>query len=144
MWPIYTFAGVYLTQNDNVLANNSAIFISDIGSADNILQCVTDRMSCCGHPNISGNWFYLDGNVVPSVIGRCSRATAFGRTRESGGTIINLHRVSDDVMMPTGQYCCVVPDATGVNQWACVVICKCSAFTLSSNNILNSFDSFWN
>ena len=92
--------------------------ISDIGREDNNrLQCVTDRMPCC----MVGNWFFPgDGGRVPSLI----IAETFGRTRGSDGTV-NLHRLSNDVTMPTGQYCCVVPDATGVNQWACVTIILC-------------------
>ena len=27
-------------------------------------------------------------------------------------------------MMPTGLFCCVVPDATGVMQWACANVCE--------------------
>ena len=96
--------------------------ISDIGREDNDrLQCVTDRMPCCINPNTAGNWFFPDnGGGVPSLTG--GGATIFGRTRGSDGTVI-LHRLND-VMMPTGQYCCVVPDATGVMQWACVIICE--------------------
>ena len=124
-----TYTGVYLRQDGIFLANNSAIFISDIGRADNNrLQCVTDRMPCCTtQPNTpsAGNWFFPgDGGGVPSFN---SRATTFGRNRGSDGTV-NLHRVSNDVMMPTGQYCCVVPDATGMMQWACANIGELNAY----------------
>ena len=120
---ICTYTGVYVRQNGIFLANNSAISISDIGSADNNrVQCVTDRMPCCrSQANIPavGEWFFPgDVGGVPILDGG---ATTFYRNRGDDGTV-NLLRVSNDVMMPTGQFCCVVPDATGVNQWACVTI----------------------
>ena len=61
--------------------------------------------------------------MVPSIGSGANMATTFYRNRGDDGTV-NLNRVSNDVMMPTGQYCCVVPDATGVMQSACVNICK--------------------
>ena len=102
-----------------MLHNNSAISISNVGrAANNRLQCVTDSMSCCKREG-AGNWFFPgDGGGVPSLH---LQPDTFGRDRGSAGTV-NLHRVSNDVMMPTGQYCCVVPDATGVMQLACVNI----------------------
>ena len=137
---VCTYTGVYLRQNGIFLANNSAILISDIGRAsNNRLQCVTDRTPCCTsqfQPYIPaiGNWFFPDdGGWVPSLSG--GDAT-FGRNRGSDGTV-NLLRVSNDVMMPTGQYCCVVPDASGVDQWACVnvgelCLCMCTSLTYTS------------
>ena len=126
MGGVCTYAGVYLSLNGAVRSNNSVIGISEIGnSIDNRLQCITDRMPCCqASPNAlsAGNWFFPgDGGGVPSL--GSNGATMFGRTRGNDGTV-NLYRVSNDVMMPTGQYCCVVPDATGMDQWACVIICK--------------------
>ena len=112
-------AGVYVTHNSNVLANDSVVMISEIGRADNNrLQCVTDRMPCCTNP--VGEWFFPgDVGIVP----RMDMADTFFRNRGDDGTV-NLNRLNSNAMMPTGQYCCVVPDATGVMQWACVVICK--------------------
>ena len=114
---IYT--GVYLSLNGTVPLNNSDILISEIGnSTDNILQCVTDRIPCRANPNAVGNWFFPgDGGEVPSLTG----ATTFGRSRGSDGTV-NLHRVHNDVMMPTGQFCCVVLDATSTNVIVCANI----------------------
>ena len=115
--------GVHLSLNGRARSNNSVIMISEIGSADNnILQCVTDRMPCCRtSPYTAGEWYFPgDGGVVPSF---SSGATMFGRIREDDGRV-NLNRVSDNVIMPTGQYCCVVPDAIGMMQWACAIVCK--------------------
>ena len=92
--------------------------ISEIGnSVDNRLQCITDRMPCCGSEGV-GEWYFPgDGGMVPTITG----ATTFYRNRGDDGTV-NLNRVNNDVVIPTGQYCCVVPDATGVMQWACAMI----------------------
>ena len=48
-------------------------------------------------------------------------ATTFYRNRGDDGTV-NLNRLNSDVMMPTGMFCCVVPDATGVNMSTCAII----------------------
>ena len=106
------------------IPNNSAIFISDIGNAgNNRLQCITDRMPCCStQPNRAGEWNFPGGRGL--VPGPTQSPTTFFRDRGDDGTV-NLNRVSNDVMMPTGQYCCEVPDATGVNQMACAIICEC-------------------
>ena len=101
------------------LANNSAVYISDIGESPNTrLQCLTDRVPCCAsEPNRAGEWFFPDdGRMVPST-----RMT-FYRGRGDDGTV-RLNRVSG-TMSPTGKYCCVVPDATGIMQWACAIICE--------------------
>ena len=108
--------GVYLNWNGMFLSNNSAVYISDIGESPNTrLQCTTDRMPCCAtSPNDAGEWFF-PGN------GGSTTAT-FYRNRGDDGTV-NLNRVSG-AMSPTGKYCCVVPDAANVLQWACAIICE--------------------
>ena len=122
-------AGVYLTLMGMVRPNNSDIMIDEIGnSGDNRLQCVTDRMPCCStQPNRAGVWYFPgDGGRVPLIVSGLTMATTFYRNRGDDGTV-NLNRVNNDVtvMMPTGQYCCEVLDATGVNQTACAFItCK--------------------
>ena len=72
--------------------------------------------------NRAGQWLFPDGSFVPVV----GTATTFYRNRGPGddGTV-NLNRLNDDVMMPTGQFCCVVPDATGAVQTLCVNIGEC-------------------
>ena len=114
-----SLTGVYLVYNGIFLANNSAVFISDIGETINTrLQCVTDRIPCCAtSPHIAGEWLFPDeGGVVPM------QGTTFRRNRGDDGTV-NLNRASG-ILSPTGRYCCVVPDATDVMQWACAIICK--------------------
>ena len=78
-------------------------------------------MPCCAtNPNRAGQWYYPNGTQIPTL----GAATTFYRNRGDGGTV-NLNRLNSDVMSPTGLFCCVVPDATGVDQTVCVDIGTC-------------------
>ena len=120
---ISSHAGVYLSLKGVIYTNNSVISITEIEqtntSANNGLQCITDRKPCCQTPpNRFGEWFFPDnGGMVPISGG----GTTFYRNRGDDGTV-NLNRVNNDVMMPTGRFCCVVPDATDATQTLCVNI----------------------
>ena len=116
--------GVYLSLKGVVYPNNSVILITEIEqtntTSNNGLQCITDRSPCCAsQPNRAGEWFFPDGVMVPNSVS----ATSFYRNRGDDGTV-TLNRLNNDVMMPTGRFCCVVPDAIGISQWACTVICE--------------------
>ena len=104
--------------------NNSVIAITEIEQTNTTsnkgLQCVTDRRPCCAIGVRAGQWFFPDnGGMVPNQ----GSATTFYRNRGDDGTV-NLNRLNSDVMMPTGMFCCVVPDATGVNMSTCAIISK--------------------
>ena len=115
---------MYLSLNGTVYANNSVIPITGIGvtnsSSSTGLQCVTDRISCCLTARV-GQWYFPDNMPVPVLGMGANRATMFFRNRGDSGAI-NLNRVSTDVMMPTGLFCCVVPDATNAMQRVCANI----------------------
>ena len=132
----HTLSGVYLSLKGVVHPNNTAIMIDEIGQTDtfvtppansnNGLQCVTDRTPCCRFQGEQhGEWLFPNGSFVPIR----SAATTFYRNRGRDDGTVNLNRLNNDVMMPTGRYCCVVPDATGINQMACAIISE------SYNNI---------
>ena len=114
-----------------VYPNNSIISVTKIEQTDttskNGLQCITDRRPCCATPpNRHGEWFLPDdGGMVPPIVS----ATTFYRNRGNDGTV-SLNRLNNDVMMPTGRFCCVVPDATGISQWACAIIRKLASYLL--------------
>jgi hypothetical protein len=116
--------GVHLLLNGTRYANNSEILIFEIGQVNSeaesdvneALQCVTNKMPCCRSDRI-GQWYFPNGMLV-SVKGR---SQFFYRDRGDNGTV-NLNRVSENVMSPTGQFCCVVPDSNGTNQTLCVNI----------------------
>ena len=119
-WFIYT-TGVYLSLKGVVYPNNSIILITEIEQTDstyNGLQCITDKRQCCrSDPNRHGEWFFPDEEMVPTMVS----ATTFYRNRGDDGTV-NLNRLNSDVMMPTGRFCCVVPDATSTNVTVCANI----------------------
>ena len=113
-----------------VYPNNSVILITEIketatsngvtdATANNGLQCITDRRPCCAAmATRAGEWFFPDnGGMVPVLGG----ATSFYRSRGDDGTV-NLNRLNSDVMMPTGRFCCVVPDATSTDVTLCADI----------------------
>ena len=114
-------AGVHLSLNGVVYANNSAIPITEIGQTNTIsntgLQCITDKRPCCVS-NRAGEWYFPDGTTtVPIQV----NATSFYRNRGDDGTV-NLNRLNTTNMMPTGLFCCEVPDAAAVLQRVCTNI----------------------
>ena len=106
-----------------VYPNNSVILITEIEqtstTSNNGLQCITDRKPCCRSARL-GEWFFPDGGMVAQI---SDSPTAYYRNRSDDGTV-NLNRLNNDAIMPTGRFCCVVSDATGVSQWRCAVICE--------------------
>ena len=77
-------------------------------------------MPCCKFGSHQGKWVFPDGGEVP----RQSSGTTFYRNRGFNDGTVNLNRVNYDVMMPTGRFCCVVPDATNTDVTVCVNIGK--------------------
>ena len=126
---MHVYAGVYLSLNDVIYANNSVIPITEIGETSNMnttsntgLQCITDRRPCCSSfPNRYGQWFFPDGTTVPPYYYALSYNSLFYRSRGDDGTV-NLNRVHASVTMPTGQFCCMVHDAADAEQTVCVDI----------------------
>jgi hypothetical protein len=116
----HAYAGVYLSLKDVIYANNSVIPITEIGETNTTpntgLQCITDRRPCCN--NRQGEWLFPDGNAVPPP---AYNPSLFYRNRGDDGTV-NLNRVNASVMMPTGQFCCVVLGAANAEQTICVDI----------------------
>ena len=117
-------AGVYLSLRGVVYASNSAIQITEIGetnaTSNTGLQCITDRIPCCGsQPNRFGEWLFPDG--VTTVPGPAQNPTTFYRNRGDDGTV-NLNRLNTNVLMPTGLFCCEVPNAAGDTQRLCANI----------------------
>ena len=110
--------GVYLSHNGVVIEPYSNILITEVGtsSIEQPVVCTTDRMPCCLADPQYGEWYFPDGGRVFYIN---AGAVAFHRNRDNNGNV-NLLRVSSDVMSPTGNFCCVVPDATNMNQTVCV------------------------
>ena len=124
---IIYFAGVYLALRNHFIANNSQINIRSIGQySDNpnsALQCITDRKPCCYNPRSRyGEWYLPTGTLVPRRGYRPDSEMEFYRNRGDNGQVF-LNRITNDTdNIITGQFCCEVPDTTGVNHTLCVLI----------------------
>ena len=113
--------GVYLALRGAFIANNSQVNIRSIGqssdSPNGALQCITDRIPCCfGQGHKLGEWYLPNGELAQGT----TSTMAFYRSRGDNGDM-SLNR-PDDVISPTGLFCCELPDATGTNQTLCVNI----------------------
>ena len=114
-------AGVFLTQGGQFYRNGDSILIGEIGEGDDgALLCVTDLIQCCHGEDTGrrvglGEWFYPNGSLV--------------RVKDNGDDlycnrgpgIVRLNR-KNNAISPTGQFCCVVPDATFANKTTCINI----------------------
>ena len=86
--------------------------------SDHPLYTLYLRRPCCAAlVGRAGEWFFPNKDKVPIFID----GTTFYRNRGDDGTV-NLNRVSSDVLMPTGRFCCVVPDATSTQVTICANI----------------------
>ena len=105
--------------NNQNLSNNSIVQISNVGTDELAIRCVTERIPCC-KARKSGEWYYPNGTVVPK---RVDYNWIFYRNRNDNGSV-NLNRMSDSYA--TGTYCCQVPDKNcdGLNHTLCVELGK--------------------
>lgn len=122
---------MYLSLNGkNYTNNNSHIHITEIGRLDpnetsNALQCVTERRPCCKKQRI-GEWHFPNMSAVPIL---AYRPNQFYRNRGDDGTI-NLNRVSDSIMTPTGLFCCEIFNTNNFTQRFCANIGEVISFQL--------------
>ena len=125
-----------------VFANNSIIFLTSIGetntskspppNSNNGLQCITDKMPCCrpGYYDVYpyytylGGWFYANGTWTEVQRYDAYYDPTIYRNRGCNDGTVNLNRVNNTVVPPTGLYCCVVPDATDIERTLCANIGK--------------------
>ena len=112
--------------------------VTEINTTSNTgLQCITDRMPCCSTPpNRFGQWYFPNGTAIVPVQGS---ATSFYRTRGGDGTV-TLNRLNTNIMMPTGLFCCEIPDAVNVIQRACAT--SELETSLCVINLLSFLDTF--
>jgi hypothetical protein len=99
------------------------------------LVCVTDLTQCCrvdDTPGVGGplgEWFYPSGSLVRVQGG--ARGDDFYRSRGLG--IVHLNRINN-TMSPTGQFCCVIPDATSTIKNTCINIGEQIDYLTTINN----------
>ena len=124
------YVGVYLSLKGVVYANNSMIRITEIGETNpdtdlnNGLQCITDRMPCCRNAFRAGEWYIYTGSDRTMVSGSFILLTDTNfvyRNRGYDDGTVNLNRPSG-VIMPTGLFCCEVPDFAGDSRSLCAYI----------------------
>ena len=84
--------------------------LEDIGEGDDALLCITNQSACCRSNdtggNASGNWYFPNGNRVPSAPG-----VGWDIYRSRGQLVVRLNRRRGGV---EGIYSCVIPDAMNV------------------------------
>ena len=136
---MYMCAGVYLSLKGVIYANNSAIQITEIEETspdtdlNDGLQCITDRMPCCRTLSFqAGEWYMYTPNrtMVPEP----STALSFYINRGYNDGTVNLNR-NASVMMPTGLFCCEVPNAAGDIQPLCANSKDSLKLTTSSSKV---------
>ena len=101
--------------NGAVIVNNSEIFITAIGEGDDkALLCFTDLHQRCddtsGH---AGDWYFPNKSAVDN---ESSHSDMY---RSRGSSVVRLHR-RNSTIVPTGMFCCVVPDASGISARICL------------------------
>ena len=110
---------VGLLLKGSLVANNSIVFISDIGRGNDALLCTSKEQTCCNDSNSKiGNWFFPNnfalgssgsgGGIYQDRTGGDSAAP------QTAATVRLNHR--NGATGPTGLYRCVISDSYGVEQ----------------------------
>lgn len=105
------------------------ILVSEIGEGNNALLCITDLLQCCRGNQIGtlGEWLYPNGSLVQD------KYSGDNFYRNRGNSTVQLNHRNNDTS-PTGQFCCVVPDATFMNTSVCANIRKVLKFYMLTNS----------
>lgn len=117
---VVNFVGVYLKLRSRIYINNSMIPISEIGEGEDALLCFTDLRECCRsnqtlNKKVLGDWLYPNG----SGVGTLKSYPDEGFYKNRNHSVVRLHR-GENITMPTGQFCCKVPDATHQMVTVCI------------------------
>ncbi len=121
--PVYVSMGT-----TNYAVMNSQVAIDTIeDTTETALTCRTDSTICCtgqDNPNAIGlgDWVFPNGTAIKRRLDITDSDTdILYRSRDTG--VLRLHR-RGSVSGPTGSYCCVIPDNTGVTRAFCVQLGK--------------------
>ncbi|XP_064393132.1 uncharacterized protein LOC135340597 isoform X2 [Halichondria panicea] len=124
--PTCQLSPVYVSVGTTKFAtNNSQVSIDTIGdTTETALTCKTDSTICCtgqDNPNSAnglGDWLLPNGTaIIRNLDITISDTDLLYSVRNTSA--LRLHR-RGSVSGPTGSYCCVIPDSTGVNTTFCV------------------------
>ena len=108
--------GVHIELNRRILEDNDLVNITDIGENDAAVLCRTDRLGCCKRDHGGDGEWYFPNNERVGTIGRNG---SFYRNRDQG--VVRLNR-RYNAMMPTGLFCCEIPDTNGINRTICIMV----------------------
>ena len=79
---------------------------------------MTDKEGCCAvYPERAGEWYYPNNGRVETMGHRSNGS--FYRDRDQGVARLNRRY---DAMMPTGLFCCVIPDRNDTIQRLCIIV----------------------
>ena len=109
--------GVHIQHNGCIVEENGSVSITDIGENDTGVLCMTDKEGCCGDVRFgrAGEWFFPDNQRIGTVGGDGD----FYRNRGQG--VVRLNR-RNNAMMPTGLFCCEIPDRDSVTRRLCIMV----------------------
>jgi hypothetical protein len=116
-------------EDKRVHAAYGQIPIADVGegsASGGALLCMTNKPMCCDDtpPNRrQGEWFYPNGTKV----GIPASGDDFYRNR--GTSVVRLNR-RNNVMQPTGLYCCEVATISDEDARICIVLSECNEYDL--------------
>ena len=131
LYTILILAGVYLSLKQMLYYTNAIIPITDIGETNtptvsaenNAIQCITDKPFCC-EDNI-GEWYYPSEERVKAFDPSSNDSMFYLNRGPNDGTVNLNHRKSNiNLTSLTGEFCCVIPDATNFNRKICAIMGK--------------------
>ena len=84
--------------------------------SDTAVLCMTDKEGCCRDPpGRAGEWYFPNNDSFENM--------ASGRDfyRDRGQGVVRLNR-RNNAMMPTGSFCCIIPDRNNVSRRLCIMV----------------------
>ena len=109
-------AGVHFELKGVVYGHNSTVNMAEVGEGENALVCKTNKPNCC-RTQKAGEFYYPNSVRVPI---RSLNHVFFRDRREQSVRLNRRVEVDDNVYLPTGAFCCEVPDACNVKQKICI------------------------
>ena len=111
----FLLGDVRFSLNGTTYQNNSVVTLEDISEGDDALLCRTDLRNCCqttqNGSRALGNWFFPNGNRVPSDT--TANGTQWDVYRNRGTSVVRLNRRREG---EEGIYRCEIPDTLNVTQ----------------------------
>ena len=104
--------------NGKILADNTELYINQLGEYHQALTCVTDNINCCVK-SISHNFkaeFHLPNGQ------RINRSQISHLYVMRGFRVILLNYYKGGQITRRGQYCCIISNAQGVVKSHCIIL----------------------